>query len=160
MRPRNALLLVTAAAAIFAFISAVLNGLGGSPIIWRELRRMKYRMVGYGPWHRPVVWRNLQNSAPYVLGPYLAPMHACDIPAEEIIPQSYIVFLHRGYTLEEHKRTIGGAVDFDTVTHIFPEHRIHGLYYAIELEDHELVAVRADIGVDMVECNMRVHLIE
>lgn len=94
------------------------------------------------------------------MGPYEAPLHACDNP-EEVVPQKYTVFLHAGYSLEQHKQTVGDAVDFESaIRHIFPETSRHGLYYDGTLNDSELAAVRADLGVDMVECVGKVHLID
>lgn len=83
-------------------------------------------------------------------GDYQAPLHLCDSPAR--IPHEYIVFLRLGYTLKEHKLIIGEGADLDSII-IFPEEGMHPLYYAATLQNASLTAVRADVGVDLVECN-------
>lgn len=56
--------------------------------------------------------------------------------------------------MEEHKQALGNSTNLDSaITHIFPEYGPHGLYYAAHLDDASLAAVRAEIGVDMVECD-------
>jgi hypothetical protein len=84
----------------------------------------------------------------------------CGGPSEDIIANSYIVFLHWGYSLAEHKQTVSD-IDLDPLIKIiFEETANHGLYYSVELEEGALEVVRADWGVDMVECDRRAHLIE
>lgn len=95
------------------------------------------------------------------MAPYEAPLHGCDNSYNDVVPQSYNVFLHQGYSLGDHKQTVIGTVDLDTTIEIvFPETARHGLYYSSELDDNALAAVRADMGVEMVECNRRVTLVE
>lgn len=94
------------------------------------------------------------------MGPYQAPMIACDVPTEEIVHQSYIVFLHQGCSLEQHKRAVAEGADLDSaIISVFPETDYHGLYYRAKLDDDALATVRADVVVDMVECNRKVHLV-
>ena len=42
---------------------------------------------------------------------------------------------------------------------VFEENQRHGIFYTAELDEEYLMAVRADIGVDMVECNQYAELI-
>ena len=93
-----------------------------------------------------------------IMNDYEAPLHLCDSPTR--LPHKYIVFLHLGYLLEQHKQAVGDRADLDSaITYIFPETASYGLYYSAELHNASLAAVRADIGVDMVECNLEVHVI-
>ena len=87
-------------------------------------------------------------------------MH-CEGPKEDIVPDSYFILLHWGYSLTEHKQIVGEAVDLDAlIEHIF-EGTVHfGLSYSIELDETALDVVRSEWGVDMVECDQWVHLID
>lgn len=70
-----------------------------------------------------------------------------------MIPESYFVFLHQGCSLEDHKSHIEADLD-SKITHIFPAATWHGLYYAADnVDDVILDAIRADVFVDMIECN-------
>lgn len=90
---------------------------------------------------------------------YEAPLHLCD--SLTLVPHKYIVFLHFGYSLKEHKQAVGNDTDLDSgITNIFPETANHGLDYAANLKKASLDAVRADIGVDMVECESEVYLVD
>ena len=85
---------------------------------------------------------------------YEAPLRHCD---GDIVPNRYIVFLARGNSLEQHKRVLGDDVDLDSaITNIFDSDpgQIH---YGAELHTGALAAVRADPGVDFVECNRWVY---
>lgn len=106
-----------------------------------------------------LTWRKILHESTDIGGPYKAPMHACDLPDEEIVYNSYIVFLHRGYSLDQHSQAIGFDVE-SLIEHRFPETKRHGVYYGATLNKDVLAIVRADTGVDMVECNVKVHLIE
>lgn len=60
--------------------------------------------------------------------------------------------------LEEHKQTLGlidwnSAIRFDT-----PGGKSQGPSYVATLNDTGLAAVRADVGVDMTECDVKVIL--
>ena len=91
------------------------------------------------------------------MSPYEAPLQ-CDVPAEEIVPESYIVFLSQGCSLEKHKETVGDGADLDNaIKYVWDEEASHPLYYSAELDDGSLAAVRADEGVSFVECNRRIH---
>lgn len=57
--------------------------------------------------------------------------------------------------------TVGNGADLDSaIDHIFPETHLYGTYYSATLSDDSLGAVRRDIGVDKVECNFQVTVIE
>lgn len=54
---------------------------------------------------------------------------------------------------------VGNSVDWENaVKLVFEETDLYGLYYSAKLDDDDLMAVRADIGVDMVECNLYAQL--
>jgi hypothetical protein len=91
-------------------------------------------------------------------GSYEAPILGCDEPEEDVVKDSYQVFLHKGYSLGQHKMTVGSAVDLATaIRNILNETASHGLYYDATLDENALAAVRADIGVDLVICDVRAH---
>lgn len=82
---------------------------------------------------------------------YEAPLRLADEATR--IADEYFAFLHCGHSIDQHKQVIGNVTDLDsTITHIFPECSVHGLYYAAHLDDAGLASVRAGVGVDMVEC--------
>lgn len=84
---------------------------------------------------------------------YKAPLLSCDDP-KEVVPDEYQVFLHQGYLLDDHKALVGDAVDFDSATRIFMnETASHGLINRAHFDKDALTAVRADVGVDLVECD-------
>ncbi|KAK4499472.1 hypothetical protein PRZ48_009987 [Zasmidium cellare] len=97
-----------------------------------------------------LLWR---QAALHPSRAYRAPMFACQYP--DVINRSYGVFLHHGCSLDKHKHLIGEDADLDSrITHCFPETRVHGLYYyANDIDDVTLDAIRADVVVDLVECN-------
>ena len=91
------------------------------------------------------------------MAPYQAPLQGDDLPG--VVPQSYVIFLHKDYSLEDHKAKLTDSVDLDkAIEFVFPETSRHGLYYTATLDDDALESVRADEGVDMVECNRKVEL--
>jgi hypothetical protein len=92
--------------------------------------------------------------------PYEAPMDGCNGPPEEIVKDSYSVFLHRTYPLDQHKTfVVEHGVDWDTAFDeiISNETESHGLRYGANLDDEALAIVRADIGVDLLICATRAH---
>lgn len=63
--------------------------------------------------------------------------------------------------MDQHKRAVGDNVHFESaVRRIFPKTENYALYYSARLDDIGLAAVRADRGVDMVECDGKSYLIE
>lgn len=86
-------------------------------------------------------------------GPYEAPLRIYQSP--DVIPGSYVVYLERGHTLEQHLRFVGidlkPLMDGDP----FPENSRLGLVYCAELDDATLAMVRRDTGVNLVECNLK-----
>ncbi|KAH8595494.1 hypothetical protein B0O99DRAFT_156998 [Bisporella sp. PMI_857] len=99
-------------------------------------------------------WPNTLNCRARVI--YEAPLLNCDVPKEEIVPDSYVVFLHQGYSLDKHKQAVGVNID-SAIQYIVNETAVHGLYYRAGFDNATLAAVRTDIGVDVVECNRKVH---
>lgn len=96
----------------------------------------------------------LYQSPASVMNAYKAPLHLCNNPMRRL--NEYIVFLHQGYSLEQHKQAVGNGTDFDSaLVHIIPERKMHGLYYSADLDAASLTSVRADIGGDMVECEVQ-----
>lgn len=99
-----------------------------------------------------VVSRAIQ-IANFNQGPYEAPLRICQSP--DVIPGSYVVYLERGHTLEQHMQFVGidlkPLMDGDP----FPENSRLGLVYCAELDDATLAMVRRDTGVNFVECNLK-----
>jgi hypothetical protein len=81
-----------------------------------------------------------------------ASLNNCDRPPEWIVPDEYIVYLHRGYSLEDHQRTVGEALPICTIESVS---RIDqsAVYYVAKLDRRSLDAIRSDPGVDFVECD-------
>jgi hypothetical protein len=87
--------------------------------------------------------------------PYTAPLRGCDGPLD-LIKDSYTVFLHRTYALDQHKTfLVEHGVDWDTAFDeiVSSENESHGIIYGAILDDDALAAVRADIGVDLILCD-------
>jgi hypothetical protein len=63
----------------------------------------------------------------------------------EVVPNTYSVKLHPGYSMEEHVRFVGAELQ-RSITFEFR----HGPGYHAELDEAMLQAVRADVGVDRV----------
>ncbi|KAF2104202.1 hypothetical protein NA57DRAFT_51045 [Rhizodiscina lignyota] len=84
----------------------------------------------------------------------------CDMPQSSIVPDTYVVTLASHHSLEEHKRTTGRAVDLErTISDIddFHDPLLGRLtVYEAKSDDASLVnAIRADLGVLIVECEGR-----
>lgn len=94
-----------------------------------------------------------EHSSASVLNTYQAPMRHCDNPTR--VSNEYEVFLRHGHTMERHKMAIGNTTDLESaITHIVPPRDTHGLFYSAKFDDAGLAAVRADSGVNMVECEL------
>lgn len=104
-------------------------------------------------YERDPMLQKLVNSKPT----YKAPLHFCDLQSR--VPDSYVVFLHIGHGLETHKKIVGNGVDWDNaIQHVFEEPKHYELYYSAKLDEEALMAIRADIGVDKVKCNLYAEL--
>ncbi|KAB5515345.1 hypothetical protein GE09DRAFT_1160162 [Coniochaeta sp. 2T2.1] len=85
-----------------------------------------------------------------------APLHNCDLPAKDIIPDSYIVYLWPGTTLAQHKAALLPNIDLDrAIDHVMaPILDGGGILYRATLDETALDAVRGDRDhVQLVECN-------
>lgn len=90
-----------------------------------------------------------------IKGSYLAPTNACDDETTRV-PDEYTVFLRQGYTLEEHQRNVG-SVDWDgALGRVFTDSETQSPYYRITTNETGLAALRADVWVDLVECNIKI----
>lgn len=93
---------------------------------------------------------------------YTAPLHHCSDGAPRNTNVEYMVYLHRGYGLEQHKHALQGQVDLGQAIRDVWRHgdELWELNYAAKLNETGLAAVRADVGVDLVECSSTGYLIE
>ena len=97
--------------------------------------------------------RLLYYSPTRIMGHYEAPLLSYDNPTR--LPHQYIVFLRLGHSLEQHKQAVGNGTDLDSlITHAFPETERYGELYAAKMDDASFAAVRADVGVDLVQCEL------
>lgn len=85
--------------------------------------------------------------------PYEVPLLGCD--SEDVIPGEYMVVLNAGYSLEQHKRTVG--IDLSTSIYSADPYGSsrHGGGYSARFSNGTLAAVRSDGGVMLVECNRK-----
>lgn len=122
-------------------------------VFWLHARSMHRLPPHYEAWRKA----NILPRGKRVEGIYSAPMRLCD--AEKRIPDEYIVYLDRGHTLEDHQRIVGDVVDLQQVIGTtFPV--TNGLFYTAKLQNAALNAVRADVGVEMLECQFESHIVE
>ena len=91
-----------------------------------------------------------------------APLRNNDLPAGSIVPNQYLVYSKPGYTLEDHKRTVGEAAlpegSIKQVRNLATDQ--YGVYYTAHLNESSLDTIRLDPGVQLVECNLIVYLID
>lgn len=92
------------------------------------------------------------------MAPYEGPLCSCELP-EVLVPNEYIVFLERGYSLDVHKQAVGSGVDLDAaMIRVFdPTDPTVHIHYGANRDDGLLPAVRADSNVDMVECSVKIY---
>lgn len=82
----------------------------------------------------------------------LAPMSVCDRPPERLVTNRYAVMLSRDYSLEDHKRTVVGAFP-DGAIILVDEWVPRDVWYSAIIENAgALDKIRADPGVQFVEC--------
>lgn len=71
------------------------------------------------------------------------------------------MYLHRGYSLLQHKHTVGDLVDLDQAiddeTPVSGGGTVFEQFYSAHLNEAALAAVRADLGVDLVACERNVY---
>lgn len=83
---------------------------------------------------------------------YQAPLENSNSPAA--VKDSYEVYLKPGYTLEQHKQTVGNSLSKDDIKHVRASPRRDYVLYTAILRPDTLAAVRADTGVELVECTL------
>ena len=86
----------------------------------------------------------------------------CITPQSELIPNTYTVSLWSGYSLEQHKQTIGRGDDLERAIHDFiviADPLFGNLTdYHVEFDDPTLMAaVQSDYGVWFLECRAIPH---
>lgn len=103
--------------------------------------------------HFALLRRRALYQSRALMSAYRAPMVGCERTG--VIEGSYFVFLHCGCSLDKHNQTIGNNVDITSkIRRVYPETPGHGLYYwAEDIDETALEAIRSDIVVDMIECN-------
>jgi hypothetical protein len=83
-------------------------------------------------------------------GKYKAPLH-CD--QENVVPDQYVVYLAKGYSMEHHKHIVGQALQDANVLVVFDDLFPDKICYSVKLDAESLTTIRGDRGVELVECN-------
>ncbi|KAH6667962.1 hypothetical protein B0J14DRAFT_704396 [Halenospora varia] len=84
----------------------------------------------------------------------------CDVPPEEISFQAYEVFLALGHTVEKHSATINKDLA-PYIQRVFNFDPLEGpFYFAMNVDDDLLKAIRSDPGVLSVACDIKIRLVE
>ena len=84
---------------------------------------------------------------------YKAPLENCDLP--NAVPDDYVVYLKPGYSLQQHEQTIGSAILDGSVKYVYDDILPNQICYNAKFGTDAIAAVRADPGVEMVECNLQ-----
>jgi hypothetical protein len=84
-----------------------------------------------------------------------AQLRRCDLPEEYLAPDRYIVYLVPGYPLKQHKQLVGDQLPLGFAIEDVLTKSKHAGYacYTTELNATALEIVRADPGVDYIECD-------
>ncbi|TVY27984.1 hypothetical protein LHYA1_G003487 [Lachnellula hyalina] len=82
-------------------------------------------------------------------GTYRAPLHNCDY--ESLVPNSYVIYLTPGHSLEQHSEAVGKDMK-PLVHHVFDMYTEKVVYVGRPVDGSLLEAIRADEGVELVEC--------
>jgi hypothetical protein len=93
---------------------------------------------------------DVHNDQIYVTnGTYQAPLKGCDIPLEEIFPQSYFVHLAPGHSLEQHSTAIIRDIQ-PHILYILDFYKEQIVYVGRGIDEELLAAIRTDPGVNVV----------
>ena len=128
----------------------------------RRIRNYLENRRLHSPFCGSLEWRRLLYG-PHTGHKYVwtAPLE-CNSEADAVVPERYTVYLHRGYSLLQHKHTLRDLVDLDqAIDHEVPgsgPDKVFETFYSARLNEAALAAVRADLGVDMVACEQNVYL--
>jgi hypothetical protein len=98
-------------------------------------------------WHR--IARTMTGSP--------APEVNCNVLEENLLRNSYSVILKSGYSFEQHKQAVGRSIELDAVTEEVLDYPFPGfqITYFAKIEDPSLLdSIRADPGVEFVECDV------
>lgn len=120
--------------------------------------RLRYLLLGPLPlaairlrlaWH--------QIARPITGGP--APLFNCHTPEEKLVRNNYSIVLKPGHSIEQHKLAVGRGSDIDAATKsIIDVDDFMGsqIVYDAMIEDVSLLcSIRADYGVELVECEVQ-----
>lgn len=83
---------------------------------------------------------------------YQAPLYNCD--ADNVLPDQYIVYFVGKYTMEQHKQTVGPALQDSMIRVVFDRHPSDNISYSAKLQTKSLEIIRGDKGVEFVGCNL------
>lgn len=99
----------------------------------------------------PVVFNIKMTTAtqPQTPTSYRAPLHNCDY--ESLVPNSYVIYLTPGHSLEKHSEAVGKDIK-PFVHHVFDMYTEKVVYVGRPVDGGLLEAIRADEGVELVEC--------
>ena len=83
-------------------------------------------------------------------GEYQAPLHGGQ---ENVVPDQYVVYLAKGYSMEQHKHTVGQALQESDVLVVFDNLFPDKICYSVNMDAESLSVIRGDRGVELVEYN-------
>jgi hypothetical protein len=89
---------------------------------------------------------------------YEAPL-LCSMSSEDLVPQSYGVFLSPGWTLENHFEAVGTILT-SNIRWVWDRTIVADrvVYHAERINDVLLAKIRADRFVDHVSCGYKIHM--
>jgi hypothetical protein len=103
-------------------------------------------------WRRTTRHPYLQRLSPQ------APLYGCQ--ARRVIPGAYTIYLHKGHSIDQHLATMSKttAVTFQ-MHHVSEEsYNLGAHYYADNVDDGTVEAIRKDPLVDLVECQFELGI--
>jgi hypothetical protein len=100
----------------------------------------------------PLYWRIKIYQITNIKIPRQAPLR-CTSPNKWLIPERYYVYLHLGFTLDQHKQAVRDKVDLDSeINYVQLETSRLGAHYGALLNESALAAVRSNLIIAFLEC--------
>ena len=83
-------------------------------------------------------------------GEYQAPLHGGQ---GNVVADQYVVYLAKGYSMEQHKHTVGQALQDSDVLVVFDKLFPDKICYSVNMDAESFNVIRGDRGVELVEYN-------